>query len=362
MIRYRTAKISGALVLLFLVVASTAEGQTRTAGRIGAMAGDHRIEVKTATSRDRVVADQLATALHGKYPIVTSERLLQLRARGKSFVEALHSLGVPDPEAVSAVPQQPTTMMLATKPVTVVLPDTAGDVEFTYSFVTGIRSAPADSLKQVLPGGLWCAFSKWLSIEFDDDTVSSIDTPGILSAVGPGDATLSLNTALMQEYSDWRPKLLATYVVTIPFASSVEGLGSGFVDHQILGELQKHWGPSYNSSVVFDFGETWTGNGQGYSPGTNLAVKYKVKSERPVVAGAKLGLDTEFDWSGPSGENGAEVAVIAGPRFVLSSAFAIRAGAKFTHSEGTTKNGIYVGIVADGNISNLARRPGRQRR
>jgi hypothetical protein len=112
-------------------------------------------------------------------------------------------------------------------------------------------------------------------------------------------------------------------------------------------------GSGLNSKIVVDVSAAWTGSSTGFNPGALVALKYQTKAPRPVWRRIELGLDTEFDWAGPSGDDPAEEDILIGPHISLTDDFALRGGVETSIIRGATGLGGYVSLVWDGNVKQL---------
>jgi hypothetical protein len=117
---------------------------------------------------------------------------------------------------------------------------TLGDFQLSYgyNFGLGARKDALSSSKQSAPGKFTIFLSSRLSLRVESSSIKSLKTEGEPRNTGIGDTSFAANFQLLSEDPEKKwPGLALDYSAKIPTAS--KGLGSGEVDHQILGILSR---------------------------------------------------------------------------------------------------------------------------
>jgi hypothetical protein len=115
-----------------------------------------------------------------------------------------------------------------------------GDFQLSYGYNYGLgaRKDALSSDKQSAPGKFTVFLSSKLSLRVETSSVKSSKTEGRPRNTGIGDTSFGANFQLLTEDPEKKwPGFAVDYSAKIPTAS--KGLGSGEVDHQILGILSR---------------------------------------------------------------------------------------------------------------------------
>lgn len=251
---------------------------------------------------DAHLADQIAKSAVARGRQVDSRRLLNARAAGKSFEQALTDLGMESSAATSLVRSFTSRLQLfgfdpARLPPPIAYPprDASGEYELFVGFES--RFTPSPSLNQHrAPSYLWFALSPRLAAEIDFDVAKSIGSKGDRTT-GNGDTYLSLKPVLVHQSRDGLPKLTATYSVKLPTAETT--LGSGEVDHGLALEATRLFGAQYQHLILASLSSDWVGenNDSGYAQSTSAFGRLRVRLPRQLFSRYAVELETDLAWS-----------------------------------------------------------------
>lgn len=145
----------------------------------------------------------------------------------------------------------------------------SGVLQLEYGYDGSFRSK---DLQAAQTGSLTLSFavSQRLQLEFDLDTVTSQTDRAGTQVTGIGDAHVGFQVTMFRD-TKRHPSLAFAYLVKLPWASEVEGLGSGRVDHKIIGLTSEKVG-----ATDLDFNLALLVNGRerkgGFSTGGQFAL------------------------------------------------------------------------------------------
>ncbi len=115
-----------------------------------------------------------------------------------------------------------------------------GVLQLEYGYDASFRAKDFRT-QQSVPLTLRFAVSKRLLLDFSlDSVVSKLDEAGS-RATGVGNARLGFQTLVLED-DEKHPALAFAYYVTLPAASEAKMLGTGRVDHRVVGLLSKKVG------------------------------------------------------------------------------------------------------------------------
>jgi hypothetical protein len=218
----------------------------------------------------------------------------------------------------------------------------------TYSFGYGFtaNAAPRHGGAQTEKAGF--AFSVYvtrrISLEIDNDNVlSSVNAPAE-RVTGFGDTSLYVGWDALLE-AKGRPGISLVYGVKLPTASSRKGLGSGEVDHTLLGLVGKTLDKSYIEFDVGDYIAHESGaGGFDHFPFASAFLNQKLGS------GKKYKLHFEVGGDFATSKSNADMYTLDYLETKLSDHFALRTGARFGLTPNVSRAGLYLALKVSGRL------------
>jgi len=229
----------------------------------------------------------------------------------------------------------------------------------TYSFVYGFnaRTRPRHGGAQTEKAGLafLAYFTRRTFFEVDNDNVISTKAPGANRVTGFGDTTVYVGADVVLE-GKGRPAVTFEYGFKAPTASSTKGIGSGLVDHTVIGAVSKFFHDN-RTYLEFDGGDYIArvkSDGFDHFPFASALLKQKLgKADK-----FKLHFEVGGDFA--TSKSNADMYSLNYLETRLSrkdskTYVGLRTGAKFGLTPNLSRAGLYVAIKVGGNLKNVFR-------
>ena len=234
-------------------------------------------------------------------------------------------------------------------------PDTVvGTCPGTYSFVYGFtaNASPRHGGAQTEKAGF--AFNVYVTrrvfVELDNDNVVSSKAEPAARVTGFGDTSFYIGADAVLE-GKGHPGLSLAYGIKAPTADSSKGLGSGKVDHTLLGIVNKTLGAKKPTYIEVDIGDYIAGrsssDGFDHFPFGAIILKQALDDKK------KYKLHFEVGGNFATSKSNAEVYTLEYLETKLSKHFALRTGGRFGLTPNVSKAGLYLGLKVTGNLKEI---------
>ncbi len=224
----------------------------------------------------------------------------------------------------------------------------------TYSFVYGFtaNASPRHGGAQTERAGF--AFSVYVTrrvfLELDNDNVLSSKAEPAERVTGFGDTSVYVGADAVLEGKE-HPGLTLAYGIKAPTADSSKGLGSGEVDHTLLGVVSKTLGDKRPTYLEADIGDYIAGragaDGFDHFPFGALILKQTLDGKK------KYRLHFEVGGNFPTSKSNGEVYTLEYLETKLSDHFALRTGGRFGLTPNVSRAGLYLGLKVTGNLKQI---------
>lgn len=215
----------------------------------------------------------------------------------------------------------------------------------TYSFVYGFNASarPRHGGNETIKAGFAFTvyFTKRLLVEVDNDNVLSLKPETSARVTGFGDTTVYVGADASLD----KPESVGVtflYGIKAPTASESKGLGSGEVDHTVLGVVAKTVGKSYFEGDFGDYIARTPGNGFDHFPFAAAIWKQKLGSQEKFTFHFEVGGSFKTDnYIG-------DMYNLDYLETKLSDKVKLRMGGRFGLTSNAPKAGVYVGLKLTG--------------
>ncbi|MDQ6652204.1 MAG: transporter [Acidobacteriota bacterium] len=138
-----------------------------------------------------------------------------------------------------------------------------GVLQLEFGFNSNFHR-PGGSSQEDLPLALRFAASRRILLELDLDSPLSQKVMGV-RATGAGDTQLGIQVVLQHE-KETRPGIAVAYYIKLPSASETKNLGTGRIDHNLIGFISKKiGGTTVDFNAVYLLAGRTTGSGHASS-------------------------------------------------------------------------------------------------
>lgn len=222
-----------------------------------------------------------------------------------------------------------------------------GTFSFTYGFSAG-ASPRSGGNSSIRAGFSFAAYvTKRVFVVLDNDNViSNKDSMGERTT-GFGDTSIYAGADIFLEKTK-TPSLTVLYGIKAPTASVSKGIGSGEVDHTILGAVGKTFGTNRKTYLEFDVGNSFAGKqdsgGFDSYPFAALFLRQKLDKNKKFTLHLELG--GTFRASGYEGD----MYNLSYLETQVTPSTALRVGGRFGITDNVSRAGLYVGIKFNGNL------------
>jgi len=214
-------------------------------------------------------------------------------------------------------------------------------LEFGYS---ANYHATDVSVAQDVPLALRFAVSRRLLLEFDGDNPTS-QTVGGAHTTGVGDTQLGIQVVLQHE-SESRPGVAFAYYVKLPSASSAKGLGTGRVDHNLVGLVSKQIGKTtMDFNAIYLIAGRTSNNGHASSGQAALALSRSLTH--------RFGLQGEISGFSRNDEQSSALFLLGAVTYQINRRLVLDCGMRTGLSPDATRGGFFAGMTVG--IANLYR-------
>jgi outer membrane putative beta-barrel porin/alpha-amylase len=177
------------------------------------------------------------------------------------------------------------------------------------------------------------------------DTFSSKKRADGSYVTGIGNTTPSLKYEALDDNKK-HPSVSFSYSITLPTASVAKTLGSGRVDHKIIGDVGKKVG---NTSLGLSLGYLFAGRkGQSGFSKTGLAV---LSLAHPL--GKRFTSKNEIDFATRADKNPSEIFAINQIVYKVNDTFSVRAGVRTGITVNSPRIGFTGGVIINGNLKKI---------
>jgi hypothetical protein len=259
------------------------------------------------------------------------------------------------PERVTDRPE-PGTSAQAAQPGECDPATVEGTCPGTFAFIYGFNAnaSPRHGGAQSEKAGFAFNFyvTRRIFLELDNDNVISSKTEPAARVTGFGDTTFYVGADAVLE-GKGHPGLTLAYGIKAPTADSSKGLGSGKVDHTLLGVFTKTLGtkrprPTY---LEFDIGDyiARRADASGFDnfPFSALVMKQWLDKKK------KYRMHFELGGNFATSKSNAEVYTLEYLETKLSEHFALRTGGRFGLTPNVSRAGLYLGLKVTGNLKQI---------
>jgi hypothetical protein len=187
-----------------------------------------------------------------------------------------------------------------------------------------------------------------LFIEIDSDNVVSRKPESGARETGVGDTIFIVGgDPLLEKEGSSRPAIYALYGVKLPTASSSKGLGTGQVDHFLVGAVNKTLGRNY---LELNFTEYFSGRsgGSGFDDTSSLAGILK-----RTVGRKKSTLHFEVGGTFATSSSNAEMYTLDYVEVPIGERAAIKVGGRFGLTPNAPRAGLYLALKLKGNLKEI---------
>jgi hypothetical protein len=229
----------------------------------------------------------------------------------------------------------------------------------TYSFVYGFNASasPRHGGAQTEKAGFafLAYFTRRTFFEVDNDNVISTKAPAANRITGFGDTTVYLGADVVLE-GKRRPAISFEYGIKAPTASSKKNIGSGLVDHTVIGAISKFFRDN-RTYLEFDGGDYIArvkSDGFDHFPFASAFLNQKLGQTNRF----KLHLEVGGDFA--TSKSNADMYSLNYLETRLSrkdsqTYVGFRTGANFGLTPNISRAGLYVAIKVGGNLKNVFR-------
>lgn len=235
--------------------------------------------------------------------------------------------------------------------------DTIGTCPWSYTFTYAFNAAsrPRHSAGTAAVMGAGFSFFTYVTprvfFEIDNDNVISQKEQNVDRVTGVGDTTLIVGGDLLVEDEEGpQPGISLLYGIKLPSASQSKGLGSGEIDHLLLGSMGKSFGLDSRNFLGVDAGVYFAGKGSGEYYKIPIAT---LSFERVLTCSRKFTLHTEIGGSFRTEDVNAEISNLTFLKVKLSDRAQWRIGGKFGITPNSPSVGIYTAIRFSGNLKEI---------
>jgi hypothetical protein len=225
-----------------------------------------------------------------------------------------------------------------------------GTYSFTYGF--SANASPRSGGAQTEKAGF--AFAVYMTrrifLELDNDNVVSSKASPDPRITGFGDTTLYVGADALLEKKG-RPGITVLYGVKAPTASSRKGLGSGEVDHTLIGAFSKTLGRESRTYFEFDIGDYIAGetNSRGFNHFPFAAGILRRKLDRDK----KYTLHLEIGGDFATKNSDADLYTLDYLETKLSDHVSLRTGGRFGLTTNVSRAGLYLALKFSGNLKEI---------
>lgn len=232
-------------------------------------------------------------------------------------------------------------------------PEKPGQDPGSFFFIYGVnalaRPRQEEGTATKLVGGF--SFNVYVTrrifLEVDNDNFISLKPLEEARTTGFGDTLLIVGgDAVLENKETWKPNLTFSYGIKLPSASVEKGLGSGKVDHQLTGTLNKQL--SGNSIVELDFLEYFAkrGAGNGFAKTSSLAAFWRQWLSDKHTNRFHFEVGGTFKTK----ESNAEMYTLDYIEHFPTKNLSFRIGGKFGLTPNVPRAGVYVALTLQGKL------------
>jgi hypothetical protein len=225
-----------------------------------------------------------------------------------------------------------------------------GTFSFTYGFSAG--ASPRHGGAQTEKAGFAFAFyvTRRVFLEIDNDNVVSSKAEPDARVTGFGDTNVYVGVDALLE-GKRRPGITLLYGIKAPTASASKGVGSGQVDHTILGAIGKTLGQEGRTYIEFDVGDYIAGrtNSGGFDqfPFASAFLRRKLDRNKKYTLHFEVGGDFA------TSKSNADMYNLDYLETKLSDRVSLRVGGRFGLTPNVSRAGIYLALKFSGNLKEI---------
>lgn len=289
-------------------------------------------------------ADQLADAIISTY-VKTRDFMPPILVAGFSREEAKKS------ESNAVVALRQLVHQRVPKHAQIVAAPKSGPSVGTVTITYGVtvndhpRHANAGTPKRKGTLGLTIRIAPRFVFGITNDTFSSKKRADGTYITGIGNTTPSLKYEALDD-NEKHPSLSFSYSITLPTASVAKTLGTGRVDHKIIGDVGKKVG---DTSLGLSLGYLFAGRkGQSGFSKTGLAV---LSLGHPL--GEKFTSKNEIDFATRADKNPSEIFAINQVVYKVNDTFSLRAGVRTGITPNSPRIGFTGGVIINSHLDKI---------
>ena len=235
-------------------------------------------------------------------------------------------------------------------------PDKAGPCPGTYSFAYAFnakarpRQSAGTNETETAGFSFFVYATRRIFFEIDNDNVVSQKGQNTDRVTGVGDTTLIAGGDLLRE-NESQPSLSVLYGIKLPTASQTKGLGSGEIDHLLLGSIYKTFGLDSRYTLGLDTGVYFAGKGNG-----NGFYKIPIATgsfERVLDCPGKYTLHAEIGGNFRTEDVKAEIYNLNYLKIKLSDKVQWRLGGRVGLTPNSPRIGFYTAVRFSGNLKEI---------
>jgi hypothetical protein len=185
-----------------------------------------------------------------------------------------------------------------------------------------------------------------LQAEFDLDTITSQTDRSESKRSGVGDAHVGFQVTTLEDTKQ-HPSLAFAYFVKLPLASEVKGLGTGRVDHKIIGLISRHVG-----ATDIDFNAAMLVNGRERQNGWSAGSQFALSFSRDLKHG--LGVQGELSRQSLDTDQPRGTFALGALNYQANWRIILDAGMRVGLTADTPRFGVFAGVSVG--IANLCRK------
>ncbi len=210
-----------------------------------------------------------------------------------------------------------------------------GVLQLEYGYNANFH-ATGVSVEQDTPLSLRFAVNRRVLLELDEDSPFS-QTAGGLRTTGAGDTQLGIQIVLQHE-KESRPGVSFAYYVKLPSASSTEGLGTGRVDHALIGLISQ----SIRGTTI-DFNIAYLLAGRTSSSGHASSGQGALAASRSVSK--RLGVQGEISGSSRQDTQPGALFTLGAVTYKVNSRLFLDTGIRFGLTKEAPRVGFFAGVT-----------------
>jgi hypothetical protein len=227
-----------------------------------------------------------------------------------------------------------------------------GTYVFTYAFNAKARPRHSAGTAETETAGFafFVYATRRIFFEIDNDNVVSQKVQNADRVTGVGDTTLIGGGDLLLE-NESQPNVSVLYGIMLPSASQTKGLGSGEIDHLLLGSVSKSFGLDARNSLGLDTGVYFAGKGND-----NGFYKIPIATgsfERVLDCSRKYIFHAEIGGSFRTEDIKAEIYNLNYLKINLSDRVQWRIGGRVGLTPNSPRVGFFTAIRFDGNLKEI---------